>query len=158
MLYGELFTTYGETINQIKSYTEKEEGIILSKKGDLLFPSSTTVDAISLIAPSVINIDDVVLGGDMFGIRINAQFNSQYLSYFFNHIAKRQLSKYAKGSTIIHLHYKDIEKAKLLLPCLEEQNKMAQYLIALDEKINIENNYIASLEYQKTYLLRQMFI
>ena len=158
VLYGELFTTYGETINQIKSYTEKEEGIILSKKGDLLFPSSTTVDAISLIAPSVINIDDVVLGGDMFGIRINAQFNSQYLSYFFNHIAKKQLAKYAKGSTIIHLHYKDIEKAKLLLPCLEEQNKMAQYLITLDEKINIENNYIASLEYQKTYLLRQMFI
>ena len=158
VLYGELFTTYGETINQIKSYTEKKEGIILSKKGDLLFPSSTTVDAISLIAPSVINIDDVVLGGDMFGIHINAQFNSQYLSYFFNHIAKRQLAKYAKGSTIIHLHYKDIEKAKLLLPCLEEQNKMAQYLIALDEKINIENNYIASLEYQKTYLLRQMFI
>ena len=158
VLYGELFTTYGETINQIKSYTEKREGITLSKKGDLLFPSSTTVDAISLIAPSVINIDDVVLGGDMFGIRINAQFNSQYLSYFLNHIAKRKLAKYAKGSTIIHLHYKDIEKAKLLLPCLEEQNKMAQYLIALDEKINTENNYIASLEYQKTYLLRHMFI
>ena len=158
VLYGELFTTYGETINQIKSYTEKEEGIILSKKGDLLFPSSTTVDAISLIAPSVINIDDVVLGGDMFGIRINAQFNSQYLSYFFNHIAKRKLAKYAKGSTIIHLHYKDIEKAKLLLPCLEEQNKMAQYLIALDEKIEIETTYITSLDHQKQYLLRQMFI
>ena len=158
VLYGELFTTYGETINQIKSYTEKKEGITLSKKGDLLFPSSTTVDAISLIAPSVINIDDVVLGGDMFGIRINAQFNSQYLSYFFNHIAKRKLAKYAKGSTIIHLHYKDIEKAKLLLPCLEEQNKMAQYLIALDEKIEIETSYITSLEHQKQHLLRHMFI
>ena len=158
VLYGELFTTYGETINQIKSYTEKEEGITLSKKGDLLFPSSTTVDAISLIAPSVINIDDVVLGGDMFGIRINAQFNSQYLSYFFNHIAKRKLAKYAKGSTIIHLHYKDIEKAKLLLPCLEEQNKMSQYLIALDEKIEIETTYITSLDHQKQYLLRHMFI
>ena len=158
VLYGELFTTYGETINQIKSYTEKKEGITLSKKGDLLFPSSTTVDAISLIAPSVINIDDVVLGGDMFGIRINAQFNSQYLSYFFNHIAKRKLAKYAKGSTIIHLHYKDIEKAKLLLPCLEEQNKMAQYLIALDEKIEIETTYITSLDHQKQYLLRHMFI
>ena len=158
VLYGELFTTYGETINQIKSYTEKKEGITLSKKGDLLFPSSTTVDAISLIAPSVINIDDVVLGGDMFGIRINAQFNSQYLSYFFNHIAKRKLAKYAKGSTIIHLHYKDIEKAKLLLPCLEEQNKMAQYLIALDEKIEIETSYITSLEHQKQHLLCHMFI
>ena len=94
----------------------------------------------------------------MFGIRINAQFNSQYLSYFLNHIAKRKLAKYAKGSTIIHLHYKDIEKAKLLLPCLEEQNKMAQYLIALDEKIAIETKYITSLEHQKQHLLRHMFI
>ena len=39
--------------------------MILSKKGDLLFPSSTTVDAMSLIAPSVINVDGVILGGDM---------------------------------------------------------------------------------------------
>ena len=49
VIYGELFTTYGETISQIESHTYKTEGIILSKKWDLLFPSSTTVDAMSLI-------------------------------------------------------------------------------------------------------------
>ena len=91
VIYGELFTTYGETISQIESHTNKTEGMILSKKGDLLFPSSTTVDAISLIAPSVINMDGVILGGDMFGIHINHNYNAQYLSYYFNHIAKRQL-------------------------------------------------------------------
>ena len=158
VIYGELFTTYGEIITQIESYTNKTDGVILSKKGDLLFPSSTTVDAMSLIAPSVINVDGVILGGDMFGIHISPNFNAQYLSYYFNHIAKRQLAKYAKGSTIIHLHYTDIEKAKLLLPSLEEQNRMAKCLVSLDDKIKGENALLDLLNNQKAYLLYQMFI
>ena len=158
VIYGELFTTYGETISQIESHTNKTTGMILSKKGDLLFPSSTTVDAMSLIAPSVINVDGVILGGDMFGIHINHNYNAQYLSYYFNHIAKRQLAKFAKGSTIIHLHYADIEKAKLLLPSLKEQNRMAKCLVALDKKVSVEQNLLSSLTCQKSYLLQQMFI
>ena len=158
VIYGELFTTYGEIISNIESYTNKTDGMILSKKGDLLFPSSTTVDAMSLIAPSVINVDGVVLGGDMFGIHISHNYNAQYLSYYFNHIAKRQLAKFAKGSTIIHLHYADIEKAKILLPSLEEQDRMAKCIMSLDAKINIENFFISLLNSQKTHLLRQMFI
>ena len=158
IIYGELFTTYGETISQVESHTNKKESMTLSKKGDLLFPTSTTVDAISLIAPSVINVDGVILGGDMFGIHISTNFNAQYLSYYFNHIANRQLAKFAKGSTIIHLHYTDIENAKLLLPSLEEQNKMANCLISLDEKIRVEKSYLQLLDKQKAYLLRQMFI
>ena len=158
VIYGELFTTYGETILQIESHTNKTESMVLSKKGDLLFPSSTTVDAMSLIAPSVINVDGVILGGDMFGIHISHNYNAQYLSYYFNHIAKKQLAKFAKGSTIIHLHYTDIEKAKLLLPSLEEQNRMAKCLVALDKKISVEQNLLSSLTCQKSYLLQQMFI
>jgi type I restriction enzyme S subunit len=158
VIYGELFTTYGETISQIESHTNKTTGMILSKKGDLLFPSSTTVDAMSLIAPSVINVDGVILGGDMFGIHINHNYNAQYLSYYFNHIAKRQLAKFAKGSTIIHLHYADLEKAKLLLPSLKEQNRMAKCLVALDKKVSVEQNLLSSLTCQKSYLLQQMFI
>ena len=158
VIYGELFTTYGEIISHIESYTNKTDGMILSKKGDLLFPSSTTVDAMSLIAPSVINVDGVILGGDMFGIHISHNYNAQYLSYYFNHIAKKQLAKFAKGSTIIHLHYTDIEKAKLLLPSLEEQNRMAKCLVALDKKVSVEQNLLSSLTCQKSYLLQQMFI
>lgn len=158
VIYGELFTTYGETILQIESHTNKTESMVLSKKGDLLFPSSTTVDAMSLIAPSVINVDGVILGGDMFGIHINHNYNAQYLSYYFNHIAKRQLAKYAKGSTIIHLHYADIKKAKLSLPSLEEQNRMAKCLVILDDKIKVENSLLNLLNSQKAYLLCQMFI
>ena len=158
VIYGELFTTYGEIINHVESYTKRSKGMTLSKKGDLLFPSSTTVDAVSLIAPSNINVDNVILGGDMFGIHISSNYDAQYLSYYFNHIAKKQLAKYAKGSTIIHLHYKDIEKANLLLPCLKEQNKIAHNLILLDEKIHNENAHLQLIVKQKQYMLRHMFI
>ena len=107
---------------------------------------------------TAVNVDNVILGGDMFGIHISSNYDAQYLSYYFNHIAKKQLAKYAKGSTIIHLHYKDIEKANLLLPCLIEQNKIAHNLILLDEKIHNENAYLQLIVKQKQYMLRHMFI
>lgn len=89
---------------------------------------------------------------------VSPNFNAQYLSYYFNHIAKRQLAKFAKGSTIIHLHYADIEKAKLLLPSLEEQNRMAKCLVTLDDKIKKERTFFDLLNSQKAYLLCHMFI
>lgn len=158
ILYGELFTTYDCVINEIKSHTNKIANMTLSQKRDLLFPSSTTVDAVSLISPSVIDIPNVVLGGDMFGIHIDKKFNAYYLSYYINIITRKKLAIYAKGSTIIHLHYKDIAKAQLLLPDLCEQDRIAKCMMAEDEKIKVEEQLMTKLEEQKQYLLRQMFI
>ena len=158
ILYGELFTTYDCVINEVKSHTNKIANTTLSQKGDLLFPSSTTVDAVSLISPSVIDIPNVILGGDMFGIHIDKKFNAYYLSYYINLIARKKLAIYAKGSTIIHLHYKDIAKAQLLLPDLCEQDKIAKCMMAEDAKIKLEEQLLTKLEKQKQYLLRQMFI
>ena len=158
ILYGELFTTYDCVINEVKSHTNKIANTTLSQKGDLLFPSSTTVDAVSLISPSIIDIPNVILGGDMFGIHIDKKFNAYYLSYYINLIARKKLAIYAKGSTIIHLHYKDISKAQLLLPDLCEQDKITKCMIAEDAKIKVEEQLLTKLEKQKQYLLRQMFI
>ena len=153
ILYGELFTTYDCVINEVKSHTNKIANTTLSQKGDLLFPSSTTVDAVSLISPSVIDIPNVILGGDMFGIHIDKKFNAYYLSYYINLIARKKLAIYAKGSTIIHLHYKDIAKAQLLLPDLCEQDKIAKCMMAEDAKIKVEEQLLTKLEKQKQYLL-----
>ena len=158
ILYGELFTTYDCVINEVKSHTNKIANTTLSQKGDLLFPSSTTVDAISLISPSVIDIPNVILGGDMFGIHIDKKINAYYLSYYINLIARKKLAIYAKGSTIIHLHYNDIANAQLLLPDLCEQDKIAKCMMAEDAKIKVEEQLLTKLEKQKQYLLRQMFI
>jgi type I restriction enzyme S subunit len=158
IIYGELFTTYGCVIENVVSHTTKSLNSTLSIKGDLLFPASTTVDALSLIAPSSINEDGIILGGDMFGIHVNEQYNSNYLSYYFNIIGKKNLAKYAKGSTIIHLHYADIQKAKITLPNNNEQEAVANLLLKVEHKLNIEQKMLINYLNIKNFLLRQMFI
>ena len=158
IIYGELFTTYGCVIENVVSHTTKSPNSTLSTKGDLLFPASTTVDALSLIAPSSINEDGIILGGDMFGIHVNEQYNSNYLSYYFNIIGKKNLAKYAKGSTIIHLHYADIQKAKITLPNKNEQEAVANLLLKVEHKLNIEQKMLINYLNTKNFLLWQMFI
>lgn len=158
MLYGELFTTYHCIICEVKSKTNLTSGLTLSQSNDLLFPSSTTVDAVSLIAPSAITIPDVVLGGDMFGLHINGRHSNVYLAFLFNYILKQRLAKYAQGSTIIHLHYKDIRNAKIEVPNLTDQLIFVELSSKVQQKINTENSMLANLQALKSYLLQQMFI
>lgn len=157
IIYGELFTTYGCVAREIQSRTSKYNQATLSRAGDLLFPASTTVDAISLIAPTSLQADGVYVAGDMFGIHISPQFNSEYISYLLNYVYYNKLSKYAQGSTIIHLHYADIKNTTIQIPCLEEQNKCAELFEALQTKHDVAKQLIYNYQLQKSYLLRQMF-
>ena len=159
ILYGELFTTYGCVIRDIKSRTHISEAKpTISRSNDLLFPASTTVDAISLIAPSAICKAGVILGGDLFGIHVNENYNNEYLSYLINYIYKSKLARYAQGSTIIHLHYSDIKNATLLLPTIDEQNHLACLMRSVEAKIIIEKDMLSKLHSQKAYLLSSLFI
>ena len=159
ILYGELFTTYGCVIKDIKSRTLVSEiKPTISQSNDLLFPASTTVDAMSLIAPSAICKAGVILGGDLFGIHVNESYNNEYLSYLINYIYKSKLARYAQGSTIIHLYYSDIKNATLLLPTIEEQNRLAHLMQSIDEKIDVEKDMLSKLYNQKAYLLSNLFI
>ena len=158
ILYGELFTTYGCVAHNIISRTNKYEQATLSQINDLLFPASTTVDAVSLIAPTSIQTHGVYVAGDMFGIHIQPQYDSQYISYLLNFVYNRKLAKYAQGSTIIHLHYSDIKRARILVPLLDEQKKCNQLLATLQKKLAAESLVLQMYQSQKRYLLQQMFI
>ena len=158
ILYGELFTEYGAVIDKVISCTEVSEGLTLSCGRDLLFPSSTTVDAISLIAPSALLQPNVILGGDMFGIKVNSQYSPKYLSYFFNYVCARELAKYAIGSTIIHLHYKDIANHIISLPNLKAQIELVKTVTAIQSKIKAEQSLLTRLQKVKNFLLYVLFI
>jgi len=158
IIYGELFTLYDCVVKKIYSHTNITSGLTLSSGRDLLFPASTTVDAISLIAPSALLKKGVVLGGDMFGINVSEGYSVEYLSYFFNYVSRLQLAKYAQGSTIIHLHYNDIADVQIALPALEEQENVVRLAQKIREKTEIEIETLHCLQVLKKYLLSQMFI
>ena len=159
IFYGELFTIYGCVIDKVKSRTWLDKNSsTLSSGRDLLFPASTTVDALSLIAPSALLERDIILGGDMFGIKISKEYNPLYLSYYFNYIDNKRLSKYAKGTTIIHLHYNEITNVVIELPCIEEQDKIVTAIQRCSTKLALEKTLLQRLSNLKQYLLSQMLI
>ena len=159
VFYGELFTLYGCVIDKVKSRTSLEKvSSTLSHGRDLLFPASTTVDAVSLIAPSALMQKGIILGGDMFGIKVSEAYNPIYLSYYFNYIANKRLAKYAKGTTIIHLHYNEIANVAIELPNIEEQDKIVSTILEYSAKLSIEETILEKLFDLKQYLLKQMFI
>ena len=159
VFYGELFTLYGCVIDEVKSRTSLEKvSSTLSHGRDLLFPASTTVDAVSLIAPSALMQKDIILGGDMFGIKVSEAYNPIFLSYYFNYIANKRLAKYAKGTTIIHLHYNEIANVAIELPNIEEQDKIVSTILEYSAKLSIEETILEKLFDLKQYLLKQLFI
>ena len=160
VLYGELFTTYDRVIFNVKSHTSIDTGedTTLSGLNDLLFPASTTVDALSLISPSAISKPGVILGGDMFGIRLKAQYNNRYMSYLLFHCYRKELASYAQGSTIIHLHYKDIKRVQITVHSKERQDSIANTLDLLDRRFENEQGLADSYIRQKAYLIGYLFI
>lgn len=66
--------------------------------------------------------------------------------------------EYNEASGVPSLSKTTIEKIKVQIPSLEEQNVISKFLSAIDKKIQTEKRILEQLEKQKKYLLQQMFI
>ena len=100
--YGELYTTYGEKIEEVFSHTDKpQEELVISKTNDVVLPSSGET-AIDLASASCILKDGVAIGGDTTIIRSSQ--NGAFLAYCLNTACKKQIYSIAQGSSVIHLY------------------------------------------------------
>lgn len=158
ILYGELFTKYNLYIDNVISKTEKIDNAIISSGNDILFPTSTTVDAFSLIKPSALIKKGVILGGDMFSIKLKDDYNPIYISCLINFIYRKKFASKTQGSTIIHLHYRDIKNEVIEICDYEIQCKIANLIESITEKLKVEEELLNLLYIQKSYLLQNMFI
>ncbi len=156
ILYGELYTTYTEVIDNVRSRTNYNEGI-KSVKDDILIPSSTTTSAIDLAIASVVKFNNILLGGDINILRKkNNNINGEFVSKYLTHIKKLELAKYAQGITIIHLYSKDIKHIKIHLPPLPEQQKITQVLTIADKEIELLKKELEALKKQKKGLMQKL--
>lgn len=157
ILYGELFTKYGEVIKQVVSRTNVIP-TYLSGTNEILFPSSTTADAQSLIFPSSLKIKNISLGGDLFTIKLKNEFDSDFISYLVNFEYKNTLARYAQGITIIHLYYTDIKEQVIDIPNVDTQFNISGVMRKIETIIEMNINELNSLLLMKKGFLQKMFI
>jgi len=157
VLYGELYTKYKEVILNVVSKTNEDDGF-KSQIGDLLIPSSTTTTGIDLANVTAINKENVLLGGDITVLRSREKINNVFYAYYLSNYKKEEMASYAQGSTIVHLYYSHIKDMAINFPSFEEQNKISQFLLSIDAKIQTEKNLLDKYQSQKQYLLQNLFI
>ena len=154
--YGELYTHYGEVISKVISATNLEiENLILSKANDVLIPASGETQ-IDIATASCVLHDDVALSGDLNIFRTKE--NGVFLSYLIRSHLKMQIAQLAQGNSVVHLYSSQLKGVRLNLPCLEEQTKIANFLSAIDQKIEVVVQQIEQAKQWKKGLLQQMFV
>ena len=153
--YGELYTQYGTTISHVVSSTDIPiSQLVLSKKNDVIIPSSgETASDIATVA--CVRLDGVALGGDINMLR--GQQNGVFLAYYLNY-KKPDIARLAQGISVVHLYASQLRSLKLSIPSKEEQQKIADFLSAIDKKIELVTSQIEQARSFKTGLLQQMFI
>lgn len=152
--YGELYTVYGEVIHKVHSKTSADEsGFFLSKVNDVIIPASGETN-IDIAKASCVMRDDIALGGDLNVIR-SAQ-NGVFLSYYLNGPKRLEIAKVAQGQTVAHLYPRQLEKLRVRLPSLPEQQRIADCLTSLDDLITAETRKLDTLRTHKMGLMQQL--
>jgi len=160
--YGELFTYYGEVIAFVNSFTDNRDGT-LSQFGDVLMPSSD-VTPYGLMTASMVQEDNVYLGGDINIVRPNQtidcevySWDSAFLSFYLNSIPK-VLMRLISGTTVKHLYTSDLKGVELWQPTKKEQELCSRLFLSINSKIEILEKELFAIHNLKKGLLQQMFV
>lgn len=130
ILYGELYTTYGDYIDEIKSYTSQEKASEATKLNflDLILPVSSTTKEAQIGKVSVVRTKmNVSLGSDAIILRNSS--NPSFLMYYLNSKLFEQMKmNCVSGTTIMHLSPSKLVDNKIPIPSLEEQTRIVGIL------------------------------
>jgi len=153
--YGELYTRYGEVIDEVFSRTDAADAdLFFSRSNDVIIPGSGETK-LDIAKASCVMHDDVALGGDLNVIR--TEHNGVFLSYYFNGPKKWDIAKVAQGDTVVHLYPSQLEKLAIALPTPPEQQKIASCLSSLDDLITAQARKLDALKAHKKGLMQQLF-
>ena len=138
------YPVYGATglIGYTDSYAHNGESILIVKDGSGVGSLSYVNDHFSVI-------------GTLNYLTPKEKYSSLYLYYA---LMAFNFTPYITGMAIPHIYFKDYGKAKLFCPSIEKQIRIASLLHNIEQKLVVEQNLIISLNAQKSYLLRMLFI
>jgi len=153
--YGELYTHYSEVIDEVISKTDVSiDNLVFSKANDVIVPASGETQ-IDIATASCVLRAGVALGGDLNIIR--SEINGIYLSYYLNNAKKKSIARLSQGISVVHLYPSQLKTLSLNLPSLPEQEKIASFLTAVDERIELLQKKKEKLEEYKKGVMQKLF-
>lgn len=167
---GKKYIQYKQIFDSSKIQVEKCEFVEVSSNekqnqvqyGDVFFTvSSETPEEIGMSSVLLDNVGEMYLNSFCFGYRPNSLdvLNPDYSRYFFrNDTFRNEIVKLAQGSTRYNMSKVGLMKLKVLLPTIDEQICIGNFLCSIDEKIEVEVNVVKHLINQKRHLVTTLFI
>lgn len=153
--YGELYTHYGEVIDEIKSRTNIENKyLILSEANDVIIPASGETQ-IDISTASCVLKAGVALGGDLNIIKtIN---NGIFLSFYLNNKKKMEIANLAQGISVVHLYSSQLALLNLNLPKYSEQKQIITFINSIANKLQVLKKMKTLLEQYKKGVMQKIF-
>jgi len=128
--------------------------------GDVFFTtSSETPDEVGTSSVLLDEVSEVYLNSFCFGYRSSRDVLIPHFSrYLFrNALLRKEINKLAQGSTRYNISKNELMKTVIDLPTIQEQIKIANFLSAIDDKIDHTQKQIEKAEVWKKGLMQQMF-
>ena len=156
ILYGELYTTYGDVTNHIVRKTDKiaapEQ---YSRIGDVIIPTSgETPDEIA--TATCVMVPDVILAGDLNIYRCK-NIDGRIVSYIINHVINGTIARIAQGKSVVHIKADELSKLFINFPSSAEQEKLISFLSLIDKRIEKQRQLVEALKSYKRGALSKLF-
>ena len=151
------FNDYG-----LVEVTDKELEENNLRKGDVLFVrSSVKPEGVGLSCVVMEDLLDTVFSGFIIRCRFSdtSIIDINYSTYcFLESNFRTELLKKSSSSANTNINQDNLANLRFKLPCIKEQQKIAEILSALDAKIELENQKLEHWQQIKKGLLQQMFV
>ena len=150
-----------------------------NKVGDGLYPFFVRSQTVEKINSYSMDCEAILTSGDGVGVGknyhyMNGKFDfhqrvyclyefserliGRYLYIYFSNYFYDRVKRLSAKNSVDSVRMDMISKMEIKLPCLEEQTKIANFLSAIDQKIEVVAQQIEQAKTWKTGLLQQMFV
>ncbi len=167
---GEPFVTYKQIFDNSQIDIQKfslveigsEENQNKARYGDVFFTTSSETPSEAGFSSVLLDKDvEPYLNSFSFGLRPNSldEFDPNFARFFFRSpLFRKEVVRLAQGSTRYNISKIAFMKIKILLPTIKEQQKIAEFLTAIDELIELKQKQIDKVEEWKRGLMQWLFI
>ena len=160
--YGAVLDLHSENVPVINAEQDISKFSALSylRNGDVVF-ADTAEDYTVGKSTEIIGAENITALSGLHTIPCRPQdsFAPMYLGYYFNSdYFKKQLYPMIQGTKVSSISKSEIIKTKIIVPCLQEQARIASIMSALDDRIDAAKHTTKDLIDLRSGLLQQLFI